>query len=190
MGKGTIVRDVLARIPEALVLSVSATTRPPRPTEVNQVDYFFVDGAEFDRMIEAGELLEWAEVFNRHRYGTLAGSVRDHLDAERDVILEIDVEGARQIREQLPEAVMILLVPPSMEELERRLRSRATENDGSIAERLAKARWELEQRDLFDQVVTNDDLERASSQVAAIIEASRSPGSQAADDDPTEDPSA
>ena len=171
------------------MLSVSATTRPPRDTEVDHVDYLFVDDDAFDGMIAADELLEWAEVFNRHRYGTPSRSVREHLESSSDVILEIDVEGARQIRERAPDAVMILLEPPSMDELERRLRSRGTEDDDSIAERLSKAGWELSQRPLFDHVVVNDDLEHASSQVAAIIEASRGQGSRAADDDPTEDPS-
>jgi len=179
---------VLSRIDAGLVLSVSATTRSPRPSETEGLDYFFVDEDEFDRMIADGELLEWAEVFNAHRYGTPSAPVREHLGAGRDVILEIDVDGARQIREQAPDAVMILLAPPSVAELERRLRSRGTESDESIAERLAKAEWELAQRDLFDHVVVNDDLEHASSQVAAIIEASRV-RSPDASDQPTEDPS-
>lgn len=166
---------------------MSATTRPPRASEVNQLDYFFVDDLEFDRMIGAGELLEWAEVFNRHRYGTPSSPVSEHLAAGRDVILEIDVEGAKQVRQQAPEAVLILLKPPSMDELERRLRSRGTESDASIAERLAKAGWELDQRDLFDHEIVNDDLEHASSQVAAIIEASRVRRSDPSDL-PTEEP--
>jgi guanylate kinase len=173
VGKGTVVRRVLARIPDGLELSISATTRPPRAAEADRVDYVFVDGAGFDRMIDDGEMLEWAEVFHGHRYGTPAGPVEEHLAAGRDVLLEIDVEGARQIRERAPGAVLILLEPPSLDELERRLRTRGTETDDSIAERLAKAEWELAQRDRFDHIVVNDDLERASSQVAAIIEASR-----------------
>jgi guanylate kinase len=173
VGKGTVVRRVLSRIPDGLELSISATTRPPRPVETDGVDYVFVDDAGFDRMVDDGEMLEWAEVFHGHRYGTPAGPVQEHLATGRDVLLEIDVEGARQIRERAPDAVLILLEPPSLDELERRLRSRGTETNESIAERLAKAGWELGQRDLFDHVVVNDDLERASSQVAAIIEASR-----------------
>jgi guanylate kinase len=193
VGKGTIVRRVRSRVPDELVLSVSATTRPPRPGEVDGIDYFFIDGAGFDRMVADGEMLEWAEVFHGHRYGTPAGPVDLHRDAGRDVLLEIDVEGARWVRERAPDAVMILLEPPSRDELERRLRSRRTESDDSIAERLAKAEWELAQRSMFDHVVVNDDLERASAEVAAIIEASRdrsaSPDGAAAHD-PTEDPSA
>ncbi|MGZ8597204.1 MAG: guanylate kinase [Actinomycetota bacterium] len=193
VGKGTVVREVLSQVPDGLVLSVSATTRPPRPGEVDGTDYYFVDDAGFDRMVTDGEMLEWAEVFHGHRYGTPAGAVSLHRDAGRDVVLEIDVEGARWVRERVPDAVMILLEPPSREELERRLRSRGTESDASIAERLAKADWELSQRGLFDHQVVNDDLERASSQVAAIIEASRALSAseaRAGSLDPTEDPSA
>lgn len=193
VGKGTVVREVLSRTPERLVLSVSATTRPPRPGETDGTDYYFVDDEDFDRMVAGGEMLEWAEVFHGHRYGTPSGPVGLHRDAGNDVVLEIDVEGARWVRERVPDAVMILLEPPSRAELERRLRSRGTESDASIAERLAKADWELSQRSLFDHVVVNDELARASTQVAAIIESSRvRPASDAGEDshDPTEDPSA
>lgn len=193
VGKGTVVRRVRSRMPGDLALSVSATTRPLRPGEVHGTDYFFVDDAEFDRMIGQGELLEWAEVFHGHRYGTPAAPVDRHRDAGRDVVLEIDVEGARWVHERAPDAVMILLEPPSRDELERRLRSRGTESDASIEERLAKADWELGQAAMFDHLVVNDDLERASAEVAAIIDASRA-RSASPDDavalDPTEDPSA
>lgn len=193
VGKGTVVRRVRSLMPGQLVLSVSATTRPPRPGEAEGTDYLFVDDAAFDRMVEQGELLEWAEVFHGHRYGTPAGSVALHREAGRDVLLEIDVEGARWVHERAPDAVMILLEPPSRSELERRLRSRGTESDASIAERLAKADWELGQAGMFDHVVVNDDLERASAEVAAIIEASRARSDASGDAaalDPTEDPSA
>ena len=196
VGKGTLVREVRSRLPQGYVLSVSATTRAPRPGEVDGTDYYFVDDAGFDRMVGDGEMLEWAEVFHGHRYGTPAGPVELHRDAGRDVVLEIDVEGARWVRERMPDAVMILLEPPSRDELERRLRSRGTDSDEGIAERLAKADWELSQRDLFDHDVVNDDLEGASLQVAAIIEASRvrsmstdPRGHPAPAHDPTEDPS-
>lgn len=188
VGKGTVVSEVRRRLPDPPVVSVSATTRPPRPDEVDGVDYDFVDDEGFDRMERDGELLEWAEVFHGHRYGTPAGPVELHRSAGRDVLLEIDVEGARQVRERVPDAVLILLEPPSRAELERRLRSRGTESEADIAERLATADRELAQRDRFDHVVVNDDVEAASSQVAAIIEASRTrPGPS---DRPTEDPSA
>jgi len=173
VGKGSIVRELVARDPEGLSLSVSVTTRAPRPGEVDGVDYFFIDDDAFDRMIRAGELLEWAEIVG-HRSGTPRGFVDDRLAAGRDVILEIDVVGASQIRERVPGSVLVFIEPPSMEELERRLRGRGTETEERIRLRLETAAWELEQRDWFDHVVVNDDLERASAQVAAIIEASRS----------------
>ena len=173
VGKGTIVRELVSRDPEGLSLSVSVTTRAPRPGEVDGVDYFFVDDDAFDRMIRAGELLEWAEIVG-HRSGTPRGFVDDRLAAGRDVVLEIDVVGASQIRDRVPGSVLIFVDPPSMEELERRLRGRGTETEERIRLRLETAEWELEQREWFDHVVVNDDLERASSQVAAIIEAFRS----------------
>ncbi len=174
VGKGSIVRELVARDPEGLSLSVSVTTRAPRPGEVDGVDYFFLDGDAFERMIRAGELLEWAEIVG-HRSGTPRGFVEDRLAAGRDVVLEIDVVGASQVRERVPGSVLIYIEPPSMEELERRLRGRGTETEERIRLRLETAAWELEQRDWFDHVVVNDDLKRASAQVAAIIEASRSP---------------
>ena len=175
VGKGTIVRELVSRDPEGLSLSVSVTTRAPRPGEVDGVDYFFVDDDAFDRMIRAGELLEWAEIVG-HRSGTPRGFVEDRMAAGRDVVLEIDVVGASQVRERVPGSVLIFVDPPSMEELERRLRGRGTETEERIRLRLETADWELEQREWFDHVIVNDDLERASSQVAAIIDASRSAG--------------
>jgi guanylate kinase len=163
----------VARDPEGLSLSVSVTTRAPRPSEVDGVDYFFVDEDAFDRMIEASELLEWADIVG-HRSGTPRGFVEDRLAAGRDVILEIDVVGASQVRDRVPGSVLIFIEPPSTEELERRLRGRATETEERIRLRMETATWEMQQRGWFDHVVVNDDLERASSQVAAIIEASRS----------------
>jgi guanylate kinase len=173
VGKGSIVRELVSRDPEGLSLSVSVTTRAPRPGEVDGVDYFFIDDDAFDRMIRAGELLEWAEIVG-HRSGTPRGFVEDRLAVGRDVILEIDVVGASQIRDRVPGSILVFIEPPSMEELERRLRGRGTETEEGIRVRLETAAWEIEQRDWFDHVVVNDDLERASAQVAAIIEASRS----------------
>jgi len=149
------------------------TTRAPRPGEVDGVDYFFIDDDAFDRMVRAGELLEWAEIVG-HRSGTPRGFVEDRLSAGRDVILEIDVVGASQVRERVPGSILIFIAPPSMDELERRLRGRGTETEDRIRLRLETAAWELEQVDWFDHAVVNDDLQRASVQVAAIIDASRS----------------
>jgi guanylate kinase len=156
-----------------LYVSVSVTTRRPRATERDGVDYFFIDDEGFDRLIADGELLEWAEIFG-HRSGTPARPIRDVRREGRDALLEIDVQGAGIVREQVPDAVLILLVPPSMAELERRLRTRATEDEDKLARRLARAEEEIAEAERFDHVIVNDDVERASSQVAAIIESSRS----------------
>lgn len=172
VGKRTVIRHLLDRRPEGLAFSVSATTRAPREGEVDQVDYLFVTDEGFDRMIAAGELLEWAAIVG-HRSGTPAAFVRERLEAGLDVLLEIDVEGARQIRERAPEAVFIFLAPPSFEELERRLRGRGTEDEEGIERRLATAREELAAEGSFEHRVTNDDVDRAVDEVAAIIEASR-----------------
>jgi guanylate kinase len=124
VGKGTVVRRVLELVPD-LELSVSATTRAPRPSERDGVDYVFVSGEEFDRMVGRGELLEWAEVFDA-RYGTPAEPIRRRLAAGGSALVEIDVQGARQVKEAMPAAVLIFLAPPSLDELERRLRDRGT----------------------------------------------------------------
>ncbi|MEX2420765.1 MAG: guanylate kinase [Actinomycetota bacterium] len=177
VGKGTLVRRLLELIPD-LRVSISVTTRPPRATERDGVDYRFISDEEFDRLIEQEELLEWAEIFG-HRSGTPTAPVRQALDPGTDVLLELDVQGARQVRERVPEAVLILLEPPSLQELERRLRSRGTEDEARLADRLAKAGWELEQRAWFNHVVTNDDVETAAAKVAAIIDsASQDPSTE------------
>ena len=171
MGKGTVVRRLLERHPE-LNLSVSVTTRAPRPGERDGIDYRFVSDEEFDRLVAEGELLEWAPVVG-HRSGTPARPVEEALAAGRDVVLEIDVQGARQVRERAPDSVLIFLAPPSMEELERRLRSRGTEDEARLALRLATARAEMAQRPWFDHVVVNDRLDQATAQVEAIIQGFR-----------------
>jgi guanylate kinase len=173
VGKGSVVQALLRLIPEGLSRSVSATTRPPRVTETDGDEYFFVSNEAFDAMIHDGELLEWAEVFGGHRYGTPTGFVERERGAGRDVVLEIDVQGAAQIKDRVEDALLILLEPPSVDQLERRLRGRATETEASIAERLSSAGWELAQGAWFDHVVVNDDVERAAGEVAAIIERSR-----------------
>jgi guanylate kinase len=171
VGKGSVIRKVLERDP-ALALSVSVTTRAPRPGEAHGREYLFLSEAEFDRMIADGELLEWAEIVG-HRSGTPRAFVDRSLAAGRDVVLEIDVKGAFQVRERVPGATLIFLAPPSMRELEARLRGRGTEDDDRIRTRLATATWEMQQRAGFDHVVVNDDVERAAAEVADIIVASR-----------------
>lgn len=166
-----MVRALLERLPD-LYLSVSVTTRPPRPGERDGVDYSFVTDERFDEMTGSGELLEWARVVG-HRSGTPAGPVERARAEGRDVILEIDVQGARQVEERVPDAVLIFLEPPSHDELERRLRGRGTENEERLALRLATAEQEMAERPRFDHVVVNDDLEEATAQVAAIIQGSR-----------------
>lgn len=169
-----MVRLLLERDP-TLEYSVSATTRPPRPGEVAERDYVFLSLERFVELLDEDAFLEWAEVFG-HRYGTLAGPVEMARREGRDVLLEIDAQGARVIRERVPDAVLIFLVPPSVEELENRLRARRTEDEEALATRLAKATVEMEQAGWFDHVVQNDELHRAADEVAAIIERYRRPG--------------
>ncbi len=156
-------------------MSVSATTRPPRPGEVDGRDYRFVSEEGFDRLVEQDAFLEWAEVFGR-RYGTLAGPVLEGVHAGKDVLLEIDIQGARTVRRKVPDAVLIFLVAPSEEELARRLLGRHTESGPELARRLGAAREELAQAMWFDHVVVSDDVDRVAHRVAAIIEASRTTG--------------
>jgi guanylate kinase len=170
VGKGTVVRRVLDAVRDRLVPSVSVTTRRPRPGEREGADYFFVDDAEFDRMIRDRELLEWVQIYG-HRSGTPAAPLRAERDAGRDVLLEIDVTGAGWVRKREPDAVLIFLAPPSAEEQERRLRERGTEDIDVLTRRLEQAAWEMEQAAWFDHVVINDDVERAAAEVAAIIAA-------------------
>ncbi len=174
VGKGSVVRRLLERDPEGLGYSVSYSTRHPRPDERSARDYYFVSEEQFDALVREGAFLEWAEVFG-NRYGTPAEPVERQRASGRDVILEIDVQGARQVKERVPDAVLIFLQPPSFEELAARLRGRGSETEATIEARLAKAAWEMERAraGLFDHVVVNDDLERATSQVAAIIERRR-----------------
>jgi guanylate kinase len=174
VGKGTVVRRLLDGKPD-LVYSVSYTTRPPRPGEVEGRDYRFVPPETFARLAEEGAFLEWAEVFG-HRYGTLWGPIGERIEQGRDVILELDVQGARRVRQRAPHAVLIFLAPPSEEELARRLRARGTEDEAHLARRLSGARWEMDQSAWFDHVVINDDAGRAAAQLASIIDAAPKDG--------------
>jgi guanylate kinase len=170
VGKGSVVKQLLSQMGSRLALSISVTTRKPRASEAPGHDYYFVQDEAFQGLIDSDGLLEWAEVFG-NRYGTPRSFVEQQREAGRDVLLEIDVQGARQVRQRVPDAVLILLKPPSLEELARRLRGRGTESEPKIALRLSEATRELAQADVFDHEVVNDDLLRASSQVADIIEA-------------------
>ncbi|WP_372594911.1 guanylate kinase [Actinotalea sp.] len=168
VGKGTVSADIRHRYPEVW-LSVSATTRPPRPGEVDGTHYHFVEGAEFDRLVEEGELLEWAWVHGRNRYGTLRGPVLEQLAGGRPALLEIDLAGARQVREAMPEARFVFLAPPSWDELERRLVGRGTEDAEERARRLDTARVELAAESEFDHVVINDDVQRATDELVTLM---------------------
>lgn len=169
VGKGTVVRRLLESNP-ALAFSVSATTRAPRPGEAQGRDYFFVSDDEFDRMSAAGEFLEWAEIYG-HRSGTLSAAVEAARSAGRDIVLEVDVQGARAVRERVPDAVLIFLAPPSPLELARRLEARGTESEESLRRRLEAVGEEMRQATWFDHVVVNEGLDQAVSEVASIIEA-------------------
>ena len=166
-----MVQALLARRPD-LFFSVSITTREPRPGEVDGVHYRFVSPAQFEAMAEAGELLEWAKVFGE-RYGTPADTVSEALGEGRDVLLEVDVQGAAAVRARVPEAVLVFLRPPSEEELARRLRARGTERGSDLDRRLAEARREMAEAGRFDHVVVNDLVEGAVDEVLAIIDAGR-----------------
>ena len=170
VGKGTVVRVVRSMLP-GLVYSISVTTRSPRPGERDGVQYRFVTPDRFADLIRGDALLEWADVFG-HRYGTLAAPITAATLAGRDVVVEIDVQGAAQIRARVPDAVSIFLVPPSREELERRLRHRGTESEPELRRRLANADDEMGQAEHFDHVLVNDDVRRAARGVADIIERS------------------
>jgi guanylate kinase len=148
------------------------TTRPPRAGEVHGRDYYFVSRAEFEAARAAGELLEWAMV-HAHLYGTPRGPIEEQRAAGYDVILDIDVQGAQQVREKLPDAYLVFIAPPSLAELERRLRERRTDSEAQIAERLHTARWELGYQDEFDEVVVNDQVEEAVGQLQKILRRER-----------------
>jgi guanylate kinase len=168
VGKGAIVARLLAALPD-LELSISATTRGPRPREDEGRHYYFVDREQFDEMIEAGGFLEWADIFGE-RYGTPSEPVARALGEGRDVLVEIDIQGARQVKAADPAAYMVFITPPSLPELERRLRTRGTETDAQIRRRLAKASDELAAEPEFDVTVVNDDLERAAREVVQVVD--------------------
>lgn len=167
VGKGSVVAAVRRLFPDVWV-STSVTTRPPRPTETDGVEYRFVDDAEFDRMLRAGELLEHDAHFGA-RYGTPRAPVERRLAALRPALLEIDLAGARQVRAAMPAARLVFLTPPSWAELERRLRGRDTEDAQRLRARLDRARAELDAVSEFDAVIVNDVVERAARRLVALL---------------------
>lgn len=169
VGKGTVAAHIKEHNPEIL-LSISATTRPPRPAEVQGEHYFFVDDAEFDRLIADGELLEHATVHNTHRYGTPRSPIEAALESGQTVLLEIDLQGARQVREAEPSAMLVFLLPPSWDELVQRLVGRGTEGDTERARRLRTAKGELAAQNEFDFRVVNEDVAAAAREVVELIQ--------------------
>ncbi|WP_426624225.1 guanylate kinase [Leifsonia sp. McL0607] len=174
VGKGTVSTYIRENYPDVL-LSVSATTRAPRPGEVDGVNYYFVDDAEFDRMIAEGELLEHATVHNAYRYGTPRAPIEDALEQGRSVLLEIDLHGARQVREAMPDARLIFLLPPTWDELVRRLIGRGTEDAGEQQRRLATAKVELAAQDEFDYRVVNHTVAEAAREVVDLMNVRAAP---------------
>ncbi|WP_328957687.1 guanylate kinase [Kitasatospora purpeofusca] len=167
VGKSTVVAHMRKQHPEVW-LSVSATTRHPRPGEQHGVQYHFVDNDEFDKLIANGELLEWA-VFAGNRYGTPRAAVQEKLERGEPVLLEIDLQGARQVRESMPEAQLVFLAPPSWDELVRRLTGRGTESQDVIEKRLEAAKIELAAEPEFDTTLVNTSVEQVASELLALL---------------------
>lgn len=168
VGKGTVRKEVFKRKTE-LRYSISMTTREKRPGEVDGVDYFYKTNEEFEKLIEQGKLLEYAKFVNNY-YGTPKDYVLETLEKGHDVFLEIEVQGAMQVKKNFPEGVFIFLFPPSLEELKNRIINRGTENEEVILNRLKEARNEIEMMDAYDYVVVNDDVEKAVDKIQSIIQ--------------------
>jgi guanylate kinase len=171
-GKTSLARALVDADPQ-LEFSISATTRKRRPNEVDRRDYYFVDVAEFDRMAKAGELVEWAEVHGR-KYGTPRRSLEEPLEREKIVVLDIDVQGASQVRAAYPDVVLLFILPPSVLELDRRLAGRGSEGSAERRTRLETARQELGAAVDFDYIVVNDDFSKALATLQSIVTAERS----------------
>ncbi|MBZ2195138.1 guanylate kinase [Ruania sp. N2-46] len=168
VGKGTVSADLRARYPN-IWLSVSATTRPPRPGEIDGVHYLFLKPEEFAAMVAGGEFLEWAVVHGRNSYGTPRQPVAERLAAGQPALLEIDLQGARQVRQTMPEARFVFLAPPSWEELVRRLEGRGTEDAEERERRLVTAQVELAAAAEFDHTIVNDDVHRATDELVSLM---------------------
>jgi guanylate kinase len=170
-GKTTLVKRLLESLPD-LVLSVSHTTRAPREGEIDGSDYHFVDRGDFEQIMESNGFLEWAEVYGEY-YGTSLAAVKGVAEQGRDAVLDIDVQGGRQVRERVSGAVLIFIIPPEEDELIRRLRNRGTETPNQLEKRLSAAREELALIPFYDYAVRNDDLEEAAEAIRSIIIAER-----------------
>ncbi|WRS29699.1 guanylate kinase [Actinomycetaceae bacterium MB13-C1-2] len=168
VGKGTVLKQLVARYPQ-LQLSISATTRPSRPGEVDGRDYFFISDEQFDRLIAEDRLLEWAVVHKKYRYGTPADWVRERQDEGRVVLLEVDLDGARQVMRRLPDTHGIFLAPPSWKELEKRLLGRATEDAAEQSRRLQTAKAEMAAVGEFETVIVNVDVNSTVQELAQTL---------------------
>ena len=170
-GKSTLAKRLVREV-EGLIFSISCTTRPPRAGERDGVEYFFLDDPGFDAMVEAGGFVEWVRVYDR-RYGTGRAWLEQTLATGMDVLLDIETTGALNIHQALPDATMIFLMPPSAQELERRLRGRGSDGEEQIAIRLKHARHEMELFEAYDYLLVNDDLERAYRELESVVRAVR-----------------
>lgn len=170
-GKSTLCKALLAAVPE-LTLSCSYTTRSPRPGERPGIDYYYVDDATFDRMISRGEFLEWFPVHD-HRYGTARWVVEQALAEGRDVLFDVDVDGAAALKQAYPQAAAVFILPPTLAALEQRLRNRGSEDEATVALRLSRVRKELGRAESFDYLVVNDVLAEAEQDLLAIYRAER-----------------
>lgn len=169
VGKSTVVAKTM-ELRDDLCFSVSVTTRPPRPGEVDGKDYFFISSEQFDRMVENNELLEHAS-YVQNSYGTPRSFVEDRLEEGFNVILDIEVQGARQVFEKVPDAVSVFVLPPSMQVLEQRLYARGTETEQTIAARLTRARQEIQEADFYQYMIVNDKIDNAAAELNAVITA-------------------
>lgn len=167
VGKGTLMRSLLERHPE-LYYSVSVTTRSPRPGEIDGENYYFISRSKFEQLVAEGEFLEWAE-FAGNYYGTPREAVLNQIHFGKLVVLEIELEGARQIRASFPSALSIFILPPSFDELEKRIRSRAQDSEEAIARRLLRAQEEIQAADEFDIQIVNDDFETALNDIETVL---------------------
>jgi len=167
-GKGTVIGNLLKQRPE-LVFSISATTRKPRPGETHGIEYNFFPKDTFTEMINNNEFLEYAQYVGEY-YGTPAELIRDSINSGKTVILDIEVQGAKQVMEKMPEAVTIFIVAPDMKELERRLRGRGTDSEEKLLARLERARSEIEEKELYKHIVVNDNASSAASEILKIID--------------------
>ena len=169
VGKSTVVAKTM-ELRDDLCFSVSVTTRPPRPGEVDGKDYFFISSEQFDRMVENNELLEHAS-YVQNSYGTPRSFVEDRLEKGFNVILDIEVQGARQVFEKVPDAVSVFVLPPSMQVLEQRLSARGTETEQTIVARLTRARQEIQEADFYQYMIVNDIIDNAAAELNAVITA-------------------